>query len=143
MVQGIVGREKRRRDRRCRLHRHRAWQVCGGTFAGRHPAPEAGPTKGEHTVPDREAPHIGSCRADNASAFQAQRSTCEPGFHGLVGQHSECIHHVAEVEAGGLHLDAQIEWAQFGQGAGFPAQVAQLPGKRDPQPDVLTEDILC
>src|SRR3954447_1347132 len=97
---------------------HRNGRGGGETYLGRdphhrmsggdHPAAQRRRREARHPVANREAGYIGSDSADDAGAFETEGRTGEAVDQRLFRQETHAPHHVAEIQARGVHLDCDF-----------------------------------
>ncbi len=110
--QGVIGREERDRHGRGGGGRERVGD--GSRHRGRHRdvGRERRLGEGEHAIPDPEPLDARPDPHDAARAFEPEGRTRVAVLENLLGQDRQPPHHVAEVQARGLHRDLDLARAR-------------------------------
>ena len=125
MLEGVVDGEEGGRDGRCRFQTD-ALRHAGQRGIRDHQAVrEAGGAEADHPLTDREFGVVpGACH--HTGELEPQTWAGEAVLDGFIRQQSQGVHHVAEVEAGGLDTYLDVTACHLGEVTRLPLEIAQL-----------------
>ena len=134
IARGDEGDRQRRRGGEAEFSRDREHRVGAGHGTAR----QRRRREPGDPVADREALDAIADRAHHPRAFQTERGAGEPVEQRLFRQHAGRRHHVAEIDAGGAHLDLDLARPRRTPRSRRPAQAVE-----PPRPLVRRHDIIA
>jgi hypothetical protein len=133
VIQGVIDRKEGARDGGCSFESQSGRNRRDAVSLGHDEIAETAWPEAEDPVTGSEVPDPTAHGCHDPCELQTQCGSGKAVFDRPVGQETEGVHDVTEIQAGGLHLDFKLIMGGRHMGARLPPQVAQLSGKLEPE----------